>query len=63
MRDLYKRIKEVLSCDNAERVYGLADTAQLLEIHEFLDESYEILLTDNAISTTIFKEANRKKGN
>ena len=27
VRDLYKRIKEILSCENAERVFGLADTA------------------------------------
>lgn len=63
VRDLYKRIKEILSCENAERVFGLADTAQLLEVHEFLDEMYEIVLTDNAFSNTIFKEANRKKAN
>ena len=63
VRDLYKRIKEIMSCDNAERVFGLADTAQLLEVHEFLDEMYEIILTDNHVSRSIFTEANRKKGN
>lgn len=63
VRDLYKRIKEIISCENAERVFGLTDTAQLLEIHEYLDEMFEIVVTDNALSNTIFREANRKKAN
>lgn len=50
VRDLYKRIKEIMTCENAERVFGLQDTAQLLEIHEYLDEMFEIVLTDNAYS-------------
>lgn len=50
VRDLYKKIKELLSQENTERIFGLSDTNQLLEVHDYIDETFEILLTDNVIT-------------
>ena len=36
VRDLYKKIKEVLSQENTERIFQITDT-QLLELHEQID--------------------------
>ena len=62
VRDLYKKIKELLSQENTERIFGLSDTNQLLEVHDYIDETFEILLTDNVITDQIFKDAYKKKG-
>lgn len=61
VRDLYKKIKEILSQENTERIFGLVDTNQLLELHDFLDEKFELLLTDNKHSDQIFKDAFRRR--
>jgi hypothetical protein len=61
VRDLYKKIKEVLSQPNTERIFGFTDTNQLLETHDFLDELFELALTDNAITDKVFKDAQLKK--
>lgn len=61
VRDLYKRIKEILSQENTERIFGFSDTNQLLELHDFLDELFERVLTDNEFTTQIFKDATKKR--
>jgi hypothetical protein len=33
VRDLYRKVKMVLSQDNSERVFGLKDTKLLLDLH------------------------------
>ena len=40
VRDLYKKIKEVLSQENTERIFQITDT-QLLELHEQIDQKFE----------------------
>ena len=50
VRDLYKKIKEVLSQENTERIFCLTDTNQLLELHDYIDEKFELLLTDNSVT-------------
>lgn len=61
VRDLYKKIKEILSQENTERIFGLSDTNQLLELHDFLDEKFELLLTDNKYTDQIFRDAFKRK--
>lgn len=61
VRDLYKKIKEILSRENTERIFGFSDTNQLLELHDFLDETFELLLTDNEATDRIFKDATKKR--
>ena len=40
VRDLYKKIKEVLSQENTERIFQITDT-QLLDLHEQIDQKFE----------------------
>jgi len=47
VRDLYKKIKEILSRENTERTFDFLDTNQLLELHDYIDECFEMILTDN----------------
>lgn len=61
VRDLYKKIKQVLSQENTERVFNLADTNQLLELHDYIDEKFELLLTDNTVTDQIFADATKRK--
>ena len=61
VRDLYKKIKEILSRENTERIFGFSDTNQLLELHDFLDDTFELLLTDNIVTDQIFKDATKKR--
>lgn len=61
VRDLYKKIKEILSRENTERIFGFSDTNQLLELHDFLDDTFELLLTDNVVTDQIFKDATKKR--
>ena len=63
LRDLYKKIKELLSHENTERIYGFDNTNQLLELHDFLDETFELLLTDNVVTDQIFKDATKRRAN
>lgn len=60
MRDLYKKIKEILSQPNTERNFDITDT-QLLELHDFIDETFELLLTDNDLTERIFNDATQIK--
>jgi hypothetical protein len=56
VRDLYKKIKEILSQPNTERMFDITDT-QLLELHDSIDEKFEWLLTDNELTDRIFNDA------
>ena len=58
VRDLYRKVKEVLSQDNCERLFNITD-AELLNLHETLDKKFEMLVTDNYETNEIFKQ---KKG-
>jgi len=53
-RDLYRKLKQILSQDNAERLFGITDT-QLLNLHETLDRRFELMVTDNTETDEIFK--------
>jgi len=61
LRDLYKRIKEIISQDNAEKVFDLQNTNQLLDLHLYIDEMFEACLTDNHLTDRIFRESYAKK--
>ena len=63
VRDLYKKIKEVLSQENTERTFGFKDTNQLLEIHDYLDEQFDLALTDNLVTDQIFADATKRRAN
>lgn len=56
VRDLYKKIKEILSQPNTERMFDITDT-QLLDLHESIDEKFEVLLTHNPYTDHIFNDA------
>ena len=60
VRDLYKKIKEVLSQENTERIFQITDT-QLLELHEQIDHKFEQMLTDNLETDDIFDRATIEK--
>lgn len=60
VRDLYKKIKEVLSQPNTERKFDITDN-QLLELHDFLDEAFEMLLTNNDVTEKVFNDATANK--
>lgn len=55
LRSLYTRLKEIFS-DSPEYRFDLDDN-QTKEIHLLLDKTYNDLLTDNALTDDIFKEA------
>ena len=59
VRDLYRKIKEVLSQDNCERLFNITD-AELLNLHEVLDKKFELIITDNLETDEVFKV--RKQG-
>ena len=61
VRDLYKKIKEILSQDNAERIFGFNDTNQLLDLHDYLDQQFDLVLTDNQFTDDVFKDATKKR--
>ena len=56
VRDLYKKIKEILSQPNTERIFDITDT-QLLDLHNSIDEKFEVLLTHNPYTDHIFNDA------
>lgn len=56
VRDLYKKIKEILSQPNTERIFDITDT-QLLDLHDSIDEKFEVLLTNNPYTDHIFNDA------
>ena len=60
VRDLYKKIKEVLSQENTERIFKITDT-QLLDLHEQIDRKFEAMLTDNLETDEIFNRATVEK--
>lgn len=60
VRDLYKKIKEVLSQENTERIFKITDT-QLLKLHEQIDRKFEAMLTDNLETDEIFNRATIEK--
>ena len=60
VRDLYKKIKEVLSQENTERIFQITDT-QLLDLHEQIDHKFEQVLTDNLDTDEIFDRATIEK--
>ena len=58
-RDLYRKLKHILSQENAERLFGITDT-QLLNIHDTLDRRFELMVTDNPETDEIFKVKKQK---
>lgn len=62
VRDLYKKVKEILTQPNTERLFDITDT-QLLELHDSIDEKFEWLLTDNELTERIFNDATSQKTN
>jgi hypothetical protein len=60
VRDLYKKIKEILSQPNTERLFDITDT-QLLDLHKSIDEKFEVLLTDNPYTDHIFNDATAQR--
>ena len=56
VRDLYLKIKQLLSQPNTERVFDITDT-QLLDLHKSIDEKFEVLLTHNPVTDHIFNDA------
>ena len=56
VRDLYKKIKEILTQPNTERTFDITDT-QLLELHDSIDEKFELLLTHNFYTDLVFNDA------
>lgn len=56
VRDLYKKIKEILSQPNTERIFDISDT-ELLSLHSSIDEKFEIVLTDNPVTEMAFNDA------
>ncbi|CDW79536.1 dna binding and zinc-finger domain-containing protein [Stylonychia lemnae] len=60
VRDLYKKVKEILTQPNTERLFDITDT-QLLELHDSIDEKFEWLLTDNELTERIFNDATSQK--
>ncbi len=62
VRDLYKKIKEILAQPNTERIFDITDS-QLLELHDSIDEKFELLLTDNDLTDRIFNDATTQKTN
>ena len=60
VRDLYKKIKVVLSQENTERIFKITDT-QLLDLHEQIDRKFEAMLTDNKETDDIFNRATMEK--
>lgn len=62
IRDLYKKIKQILTQPNTERLFDITDT-QLLDLHDSIDEKFELLLTDNELTNRIFNDATSQKSN
>ena len=60
MRDLYKKIKEILSQENTERIFKITDN-QLLKLHADIDAKFESMLTDNAETDEVFNKATAEK--
>ena len=58
-RDLYLKIKHILSQENAERLFGITDT-QLLQLHQTLDKRFELMVTDNGETDEFFKVKKQK---
>ena len=56
MRDLYKKVKEALSQPNTERIFDITDS-QLLELHDSIDEMFELVLTNNDFTDHAFNYA------
>jgi hypothetical protein len=45
VRDLYQKIKSILSQENAERMFGITDS-ELLDLHDLIDRRFEQMVTD-----------------
>lgn len=60
VRDLYKRIKEILSQENTERIFKITDN-QLLKLHADIDAKFEQMLTDNHETDDVFNRATAEK--
>lgn len=40
VRDLYQKLKHILSQENVERIFGITDS-QLLNLHDTIDKRFE----------------------
>jgi hypothetical protein len=60
VRDLYRRIKEILSQDNTERTFRITDD-QLLRLHSDIDAKFEQMITDNAETDDVFNKATAER--
>lgn len=56
VRDLYSKLKQILSQPNTERIFDISDT-ELLDLHASIDEKFEVFLTDNLVTDTVFNDA------
>ena len=45
VRDLYQKIKSILSQENAERMFGITDS-ELLDLHDLIDRRFQQMVTD-----------------
>jgi hypothetical protein len=54
VRDLYKKLKTILSQENAERIFGITD-GQLLALHKTLDRRFEKMISDNLETDELMK--------
>jgi hypothetical protein len=61
VRDLYKKVKLVLSQENSERIFGLKDTKLLLDLHSNIDKKFDAMLTNNLETDQLFMRANMDK--
>ena len=60
VRDLYQRLKEICCLDNAEKLLKMT-TDNLIELNQYIDETFEYAVTDNTFSRQIFEEATKRK--
>ena len=54
------RLKEICCHENAEVLLGMT-TASLIELSEYIDETFEYAVTDNEFSRQIFEESNKRR--
>ena len=48
-RDLFKKLKEIVCAEDADKTLSLYSDG-LIELSDYIDEVFELVLTDNALS-------------
>ena len=54
------RLKEICCHENAENLLGMT-TASLIDLSEYIDETFEYAVTDNEFSRQIFEDSNKRR--